>query len=165
MPDPDSRGSSCAPPVPYTRPIPAPIESSHRYYPPHALLPGEMETGEILRAQLGIPLGVPVNLNALLDPPPGDKPPEPLPTLMKLAIYGSPSKQLTLQEIYTALEERYEYFRNRTHDTAWKVHVPLPGKARSEQLIERAIELDPTCSFTPQSFPARPTPHYRAGQR
>ncbi|KIK02942.1 hypothetical protein K443DRAFT_501856 [Laccaria amethystina LaAM-08-1] len=34
------------------------------------------------------------------DPPPGQKPSQSLPILVKLAIYGSPRKSLTLQEIY-----------------------------------------------------------------
>lgn len=73
-----------------------------------------------LRALLGCPPGAPVGLNALADPPPGEKPNYPLPTLIKLAIYGSPRRRLTLQEIYQALEDRFEWFRQRTDELSWK---------------------------------------------
>ncbi|KAI0288947.1 hypothetical protein BC826DRAFT_915146, partial [Russula brevipes] len=73
-----------------------------------------------LRALLGCPPGAPVGLDALADPPPGEKPNYPLPTLIKLAIYGSPRRRLTLQEIYQALEDRFEWFRERTDELSWK---------------------------------------------
>jgi len=76
-----------------------------------------------LRALLGCPPGAPVGLDALADPPPGEKPNYPLPTLIKLAIYGSPRRRLTLQEIYQALEDRFEWFRQRTDELSWKVRV------------------------------------------
>ncbi|KAH9063630.1 hypothetical protein EDB87DRAFT_1557719 [Lactarius vividus] len=75
---------------------------------------------EHLRAQLGCPPGAPVGLSALADPPPGEKPNYPLPTLIKLAIYDSPRSRLTLQEIYQALEDRFEWFRQRTDELSWK---------------------------------------------
>jgi hypothetical protein len=78
-----------------------------------------------LRALLGCPPGAPVGLDALADPPPGEKPNYPLPTLIKLAIYGSPRRRLTLQEIYQALEDRFEWFRQRTDELSWKVRVQL----------------------------------------
>jgi hypothetical protein len=63
-----------------------------------------------------------ISLAVLDDPPEGEKPNYPYPTLAKLAIHGSERKRLTLQEIYTALEDRFEWFRERsTADTAWKV--------------------------------------------
>ncbi|KAH7911365.1 hypothetical protein BJ138DRAFT_981150, partial [Hygrophoropsis aurantiaca] len=73
-----------------------------------------------LRQQLGLSPHDPVNLSSLPDPPLGEKPNQPLPTLIKLAIYGSPRKQLTLQEIYTAIESRFEWFRLRRNDKAWR---------------------------------------------
>jgi hypothetical protein len=76
---------------------------------------------EHLRAQLGCPPGAPVGLRALADPPPGEKPNYPLPTLIKLAIYDSPRSRLTLQEIYQALEDRFDWFRQRTDELSWKV--------------------------------------------
>ncbi|KAH9043930.1 hypothetical protein EDB85DRAFT_1855261, partial [Lactarius pseudohatsudake] len=75
---------------------------------------------EHLRTQLGCPPGTPVGLSALVDPPPGEKPNYPLPTLIKLAIYDSPRSRLTLQEIYQALEDRFEWFRQRTDELSWK---------------------------------------------
>ena len=81
---------------------------------------------EHLRAQLGCPPGAPVGLRALADPLPGEKPNYPLPTLIKLAIYDSPRGRLTLQEIYQALEDRFEWFRQRTDEHSWKVRLPGP---------------------------------------
>ena len=62
----------------------------------------------------------PINLDVLDDPPVGKKPNYPYPTLIKLAIYGSPRKRLTLQEIYQALKGRFAQFKNST-GAAWKV--------------------------------------------
>jgi len=61
-----------------------------------------------LRALLGCPPGAPVGLNEVVDPPSSEKPNYPLLTLIKLAIYGSPRRRLTLQEIYQALGDRFE---------------------------------------------------------
>ncbi|KAF9456565.1 hypothetical protein BDZ94DRAFT_1177440, partial [Collybia nuda] len=93
--------------------------------PPGSLNPGLLDNpyedaGEYLRGQLNIPFDRAVNLYALPDPPGGTRPTQPLAILMKLAIYGSPHRKLTLREIYTALEERYEWFRNNTNDASWK---------------------------------------------
>ncbi|KIJ62912.1 hypothetical protein HYDPIDRAFT_93371, partial [Hydnomerulius pinastri MD-312] len=78
------------------------------------------DAGPYLRQQLGLAPHEPANLASLPDPPYGEKPNQPLPMLIKLAIYGSPHKQLTLQEIYTELEKRFQYFRERRHEKAWK---------------------------------------------
>ena len=79
------------------------------------------DTEEYLRHQLHIPPFQPVNLWALPDPPAGQRPSQPLPVLIKLAIFGSRNRQLTLREIYAALEERFVWFRENRHDKAWKV--------------------------------------------
>ncbi|KAI0926161.1 hypothetical protein AcV5_008692 [Taiwanofungus camphoratus] len=73
-----------------------------------------------LRQLLGLGPDEEVSLYALADPPPGEKPNYPYPTLIKLAIHGSPKKRLTLQEIYAALEERFQWFRDNAHDKAWQ---------------------------------------------
>jgi hypothetical protein len=70
--------------------------------------------------QIGIAEGTPVDLWALPDPPPGQKPQQPLPILVKLAIHGSVKGRLTLQEIYQSLEDRFIYFA-RLRSSAWKV--------------------------------------------
>jgi hypothetical protein len=71
---------------------------------------------------LGIGPDQEISLEVLEDPPLGKKPNYPYPTLAKLAIHGSERKKLTLQEIYTALEDRFEWFKVRsTNETAWKV--------------------------------------------
>ncbi|KAI0028857.1 hypothetical protein K488DRAFT_33122, partial [Vararia minispora EC-137] len=74
-----------------------------------------------LRETLPIDDGLPMSLASLKNPPdPGTKPDYSLPTLIKLAILGSPHKRLTLQEIYLALEDRFQWFKDNTHDKAWK---------------------------------------------
>jgi len=79
-----------------------------------------IETDKYLRNQIGIPEGTRVDLWALPDPPLGQKPQQPLPILVKLAIHGCEKGMLTLQEIYQALENRFEYF-SLLQNTAWKV--------------------------------------------
>ncbi|KZT73558.1 winged helix DNA-binding domain-containing protein, partial [Daedalea quercina L-15889] len=53
-------------------------------------------------------------------PIPGEKPNYPYPTLIRAAILGSPRRALTLQGIYRALEDRFEWFRNHSKDRAWQ---------------------------------------------
>jgi hypothetical protein len=79
------------------------------------------DPGDNLRELLGLTdRNQMINLDVLDNPPPGEKPNYPYPTLIKLAIYGSPRKRLTLQEIYHALESRFDWFKD-SNDTAWKV--------------------------------------------
>ncbi|KZP22620.1 winged helix DNA-binding domain-containing protein, partial [Athelia psychrophila] len=73
-----------------------------------------------LRHQLGLPRDRTVDLWALQDPPEREKPSQPLPNLVKLAIFGSPKKKLTLQEIYRALVDRFDWFKDHEADLSWK---------------------------------------------
>ena len=67
-------------------------------------------------------LGSRLTLAALSNANPRDaKPNYPYPTLIRAAILGSPRQALTLQGIYDALRERYEWFRDHWQDKAWKV--------------------------------------------
>ncbi|EAU85223.1 hypothetical protein CC1G_06239 [Coprinopsis cinerea okayama7 len=77
------------------------------------------EPEEYLRQKLQLPPGVPINLWALADGEPGQRPPHPYPLLVSVAIWGSPQKRLTLKGIYQAIEERFEYYRNNPKG-AWK---------------------------------------------
>ncbi|KAJ7085393.1 hypothetical protein B0H15DRAFT_846721 [Mycena belliarum] len=81
------------------------------------------ETAEYLRRQLCLVPGVPVNLWAIADPADGQKPFASLPTLVKLAIHGSPRKRLTLQGICDALVARFTWFHEHRQDDAWKNSV------------------------------------------
>ncbi|KAH0833463.1 hypothetical protein J3R83DRAFT_12583 [Lanmaoa asiatica] len=78
------------------------------------------DAGSYLRQQLGLSPHEPIGLYSLPDPASGEKPSTPLPMLIKLAIYGSPNKQLTLQDIYTELENRFQWFREHKNEKAWK---------------------------------------------
>jgi hypothetical protein len=90
--------------------------------PPQSIQPPPPTDAEMyLRRQIGLPHDKPVDLWALRDPPNRKKPGQPLPTLMKLAIFGSPKKKLTLQEIYNALIDRFEFFKDNENELAWKV--------------------------------------------
>lgn len=63
-----------------------------------------------------------VTLDMLEDPArPGEKPNFPYPLLIRAAIQGSPKQALTLQGIYDALQQRYEWFREHKDDKAWLV--------------------------------------------
>ncbi|KIP07645.1 hypothetical protein PHLGIDRAFT_70766, partial [Phlebiopsis gigantea 11061_1 CR5-6] len=73
-----------------------------------------------LRELLGLAPEEEVSLNTLTEPPNGEKPGYPYPTLIKLAIYGSPNKRLTLQEIYQALIDRFQWFKDNAEDKAWQ---------------------------------------------
>ena len=74
-----------------------------------------------VRRILGLSPDQELSLRALPDPPPGQRPGQSIPTLSQLAILGSPNKRLTLQEIYQALEERFEWFALNQHDKSWQV--------------------------------------------
>jgi len=89
----------------------APIDpseiSGNPYYPPPP-------TGELNG-------GLPMNLDALRDGPPGSKPFYPYSTLIRYAIKGSPNQKLLLEDIYYAIESRFPYFR--TAPSGWKNSV------------------------------------------
>lgn len=65
-----------------------------------------------------------VTLDMLADPAyPGQKPNYPYPTLVKAAILSSPRRRLTLQEIYQALMDRFQWFKDNSKDKAWQVRT------------------------------------------
>jgi hypothetical protein len=70
---------------------------------------------------LGLPPGARLNLDSLLDVEPGQRPHYSLSTLVKLAILGSPRQELTLQEIYDAIEKRFSWYADKDNSKAWKV--------------------------------------------
>ncbi|KAJ7146750.1 hypothetical protein C8R44DRAFT_601204, partial [Mycena epipterygia] len=78
------------------------------------------DAGDYLRQQLNLPPNAPVSLWSVPEPSGGEKPNIPLPMLIKLAIYGSQKKRLTLQEIYAELCARFQWFRDHNTDAAWK---------------------------------------------
>ncbi|KAH9838633.1 uncharacterized protein C8Q71DRAFT_704804, partial [Rhodofomes roseus] len=62
-----------------------------------------------------------VTLDMLADPTyPGQKPNYPYPILVKAAILSSAKRRLTLQEIYLALQCRFQWFRDNAKDKAWQ---------------------------------------------
>ncbi|KAJ7651229.1 hypothetical protein FB45DRAFT_889999 [Roridomyces roridus] len=126
---------------PYGRasaPVPPPIHhgghhhNQHVYHAPHthstmptALPPSAFhqsnrrdEAGEDLRRILNLGPNDPVNLWSIPDT--GARPTVPGSLLCKLAIYGSPNKQLTLQEIYAELIQRFKWFNVNRDNPAWK---------------------------------------------
>ncbi|KAJ7104111.1 hypothetical protein B0H15DRAFT_765939 [Mycena belliarum] len=81
------------------------------------------DAGDYLRERLSLPHGARVDLWSVPEPPGGEKPSTPLPTLIQLAIYGSEKKRLTLQEIYQELARRFTWFREHDHAQVWKNSV------------------------------------------
>lgn len=77
-------------------------------------------TDDDIRAFLNLAPDQELSLNALPDPRPGERPGQPLPILAQFAILGSPQRRLTLQEIYQALEDRFEWFR-QDENRSWQV--------------------------------------------
>lgn len=69
----------------------------------------------------GLSPGTPICLDSLQDPSEGEKPQYTYATLVKLAIWSSPQRKLTLSGIYEALENRFSWFRIPDHQSAWKV--------------------------------------------
>ncbi|KAJ7145673.1 fork head domain-containing protein [Mycena epipterygia] len=85
--------------------------------------PQNEDAADYLRRQLCLLPSIPVDLWAIADPPEGQKPFASLPTLVKLAIHGSPQKRLTLQGICDALIARFSWFHEHRQDDAWKNSV------------------------------------------
>ncbi|KAF7334123.1 Winged helix DNA-binding domain-containing protein [Mycena venus] len=91
--------------------------------PPNALQQSSnfFDVGNYLRKKLKLPPNAPVNLWSVREPAGGGKPSIPYPMLIKLAIYGSLNKRLTLQEIYFELTNRFAWFRDHNEEAApWK---------------------------------------------
>ncbi|KAJ6579174.1 hypothetical protein DFH09DRAFT_913535 [Mycena vulgaris] len=80
---------------------------------------------DYLRRQLDIPPDIPVDLLCIEEPTDGERPPQHLTTLLKLAIYGSKEKMLTVRDIYQALVDRFAWFKNNECDAKWKDAVRM----------------------------------------
>ena len=76
--------------------------------------------GKTIHELLGLKSGAEISMDSLPDPEPGEKPDYTYQALVKLAIWSSPDKRLTLQGIYDTIEARFEWYRTR-EDDAWKV--------------------------------------------
>jgi Forkhead domain len=62
----------------------------------------------------------PLSLDSLPSYPPDKKPPFSHPQLIRLVILGSPQKRLLLRQIYSAIEEKFPWYRDSAPKT-WKV--------------------------------------------
>lgn len=82
----------------------------------------------------GLSPGTPICLDSLQDPPEGEKPQYTYATLVKLAIWSSPQRKLTLSGIYEALETRFAWFRIPEHQSAWKVRSLYVGDSAAIHL-------------------------------
>jgi hypothetical protein len=98
---------------------PSVSDSSTDDVSPHTnvTLPPHNDTEDYLRRTLEIPADIPVDLNALPDST--DKKP-PITHMIKLAIWGSKHKRLTLRQIYDAIERRYPSLKG-LKDKPWQV--------------------------------------------
>ncbi|EKM58342.1 uncharacterized protein PHACADRAFT_71603, partial [Phanerochaete carnosa HHB-10118-sp] len=88
------------------------------------------------RELLGLGEDAEISLDTLEDPEDEERPSWSYPTLIKLAIYGSPNKRLTLQEIYAAIENRFKWYRATT-DKAWQ------GSIRHNLSLNKCFRLVP----------------------
>uniref|UniRef100_A0A0W0EYA4 Fork-head domain-containing protein n=1 Tax=Moniliophthora roreri TaxID=221103 RepID=A0A0W0EYA4_MONRR len=80
-----------------------------------------LEIENYLRNAHNLPSRLPVHLNSLPDPLPGERPLQTMPALMQLAIWGSPRKRLSNNEICEAIANRFQYYRERDGPTApWR---------------------------------------------
>lgn len=66
----------------------------------------------------------PLSLDSLPSYPPDQKPPFSYPVLIRLAILGSPQKRLLLSQIYSAIEDKFPWYRDSA-PKAWKVSFLL----------------------------------------
>lgn len=123
------------------------------------------DASPFLRSQLGLPPNVPINLDCLEEPRLGEKPNYPYTTLVQLAIYGSPNKRLTLSEIYSTLESRYEWFRDSQDRSKWQVRAIVSDpQFMSTQRVIYAGFYTPL-AFAPQTLPPGCTPDVVPRQR
>lgn len=134
---------------------------------PVSLNPGLLDhpypdAGDYLRNQIKIPRNRPLTLHSLPDPPPGEKP-GPLHVLVKLAIYGSPRQKLTLREIFTALEDRFEVLKG--DDQAWKVCHVLLQRVSKSRLADLCIGLHSPPPLVQKTLSKTPATYNRARQR
>jgi hypothetical protein len=147
----------------HLQPMPTAMPPSAFHQHHHQRFP---DAGDYLRQQLNLPPGSTVNLWSVPEPTNGEKPSIPLPMLIKLAIYGSERKRLTLQEIYTAVEQRFTWFREHSNDVAWKVRFRRVYffalfYSRMSAVI---IEFDPTQPVTEQGVQEQSATCDGAGQ-
>jgi hypothetical protein len=64
----------------------------------------------------------PLSLDSLPSYPSDQKPPFSYPVLIRLAILGSPQKRLLLSQIYSAIEEKFPWYKDSA-PKAWKVRL------------------------------------------
>ncbi|KAI0755896.1 hypothetical protein BC629DRAFT_1296571, partial [Irpex lacteus] len=110
---------------------------------------GSRATTPEIRYILGMRPDDPVSLSTLRDPAPGQKPNYPYPTLITLAIHESPRKSLTLQEIYQALEARFEWYREHPDDKSWhnSIRHNLSLNKRFRRVTRNLIEGGKGCRW------------------
>lgn len=87
-------------------------------------LPTNSETEEYLRRTLEIPPHLSVDLSALPEPTEKTSKQPPITHMIKLAIWGSRHKRLTLRQIYDEVEGRYPALKS-LQDKPWQVRFLL----------------------------------------
>jgi len=76
-----------------------------------------------LRRAHNLASGVSLTLNGLPEPAGRKRPPQSYNLLVQLAIWESPERRLTLQEIYASISNRFEYYRETSEEMKrrWQV--------------------------------------------
>ncbi|KAH8822809.1 hypothetical protein DL96DRAFT_1714275 [Flagelloscypha sp. PMI_526] len=153
--DPQRHGSMSStyyahPPSPqYPSPVSPHYQSQSQYMVAHAppppsnvppaALPAEGRIERRLRYQLGLHYTQPLTLDSIDDPGDKRKPNPSYILLVQLAILSSPTKALTLQEIFSALQNRFLYFRDHPESNA-----PWKGSIRNILSLRTEFERIPT---------------------
>ncbi|KAJ7821147.1 hypothetical protein B0H13DRAFT_1660555 [Mycena leptocephala] len=81
------------------------------------------DSDDFIRNQTKLPFGAPISLWFLPEEPSNKRPRPTIPTLVKLAIYGSENQMLTYSEICLAISLRFEWYRKRWHTESWRNSV------------------------------------------
>lgn len=79
------------------------------------------QDGSYMREAFSLSDDMELTLAHLVEPIDGNRPNYPLPLLTALAIYGSPNRRLTLQEIFREIEGRFSWYANTEDRKSWRV--------------------------------------------
>ncbi|KAG8778367.1 hypothetical protein FRC15_010837, partial [Serendipita sp. 397] len=118
---------------------PTALNYSRPFYPPPspAMSPAITQSP---RAQAQNQPSSPLSLDSLPSYPADQKPPFSYPVLIRLAILGSPQKRLLLSQIYSAIEEKFPWYKESA-PKAWKASVRHCLSLNKEFVrMQRAVE-------------------------
>ena len=104
---------------------------------------GTSVSDDEIRNKLGLSPHQELNLQSLTDPLSSARPRQSTAFLIQLAILGSPKRQLTVEGIWQALEERFEWFRLNQGNQAWRVSCFCLSRTFSFSAVLRTLFVVP----------------------